>query len=138
MKVIRKATGVPAEVKFVQVGHVKTGPTVVSVEVGENFVSVPLATGVTMDASTLGTKITAGPQISAADNVVINNGDNSFKSIFFSTDEFDGGWRDAGSNPFGSFLVSEGKAFNILNTVPPPAGSAAFNLTFPAQVITIP
>jgi uncharacterized protein (TIGR02597 family) len=134
IKVIRKSSGAATAISFTQVGHVKTGPTNIVIEPGENFVSVPLATGVSLLNTTLGNagKITPGPQISLADNVVLNTGDNLFKSVYFSTDEFDGGWRDAGAIDFANYQLAEGKSFNIINNVP---STAAFNLTFPAQTI---
>ena len=141
IKVVRApAPAAAGAASFIQVGHVKIGKTVFSVETGENFISIPNATGITLDASTLGdldlnplNSVTAGDQIANADNVVVNTGANAFTALFYSTDEFDGGWRNAGAVAFGTQLLKEGTCVNILNL--PATDPTAFNWTFPATAI---
>ena len=117
---------------FVQTGYVKTGATVLPIEPGENVVSIPNAVGVTLAASGLGSVITQGASLSTADQVVVNTGNNTFDTLFFSTDEFAAGWVDASFNPKGTTLLKEGTAVLIKNTVTP----TAFNWTVPGVTIS--
>lgn len=119
---------------IVQVGHVKLGKTVVPVETGENIISIPLATGVTVDNSGLAATVTKGAELTAADQLVVGTGLNAFTTLFNSTDEFAPGWIDAGQNPQGTMILKEGTAVLLKNTAPA-VGNAAYNWSFPAQVV---
>ena len=125
---------VASTLSIVQVGHVKLGKTVVSVETGENIIAIPLATGVTVDNSGLGATVTKGPDLANADQMIVGTGLNTFTTLFNSTDEFAAGWVDASFNPQGTFLLKEGTAVLLKNTAPA-AGNTAYNWTFPAQVV---
>lgn len=133
IRVTRAPTGTGAAT-FVQHGSVKTGPTVIAVEVGENFIAPTWATGVTFDESALGSVISSGPTIALADQVIYNKDPNAFELVFFSTDEFDPGWRTASAAARGSSVLKEGTCVNILNNF----GAGAFNWTIPAQPIDVP
>ncbi len=116
---------------FVQTGYVKTGPTVLPIEAGENVVSIPNAVGVSLANSGLGASLTQGADLASADQVVVNTGNNAFTTVFFSTDEFAPGWVDASFNPQGTTVLKEGTAILIKNTAVP----TPFNWTVPAVTI---
>ena len=131
IKIKRKSA---ANLSVVTVGHVNTGPTVVAIQPGENWVAVPLSTGISLLNTGLGaTTITKGEDIDSADNVQFQTGANAFTDAFFSTNDapFDG-WRDASFADVKDQLLKEGTFFNVKNNR---GSTAAFNLTFPAQVI---
>lgn len=130
--IIKRKAG--TNISLVQVGHVKLGKTVVPVEIGENVVSIPLATGVTIDNSGLGATVTKGADLASADQVVVGTGVNAFATLFNSTDEFTPGWIDASLNPQGTFLLKEGTAV-LLKNFAPASGNTAYNWTFPGQVV---
>jgi uncharacterized protein (TIGR02597 family) len=120
MVVVRKngaASGV------IQVGHVKTGKTVLAVEPALNFISIPRATPVKLSESGLqASGLQGGFDLSTADNIVdlFNNTPTSF---FFSIDDLDPGWQPSDGN------LREGTAVKYLRR------GAAFNWVVPAQPI---
>ena len=127
IKVTRKSS---AALPIIQVGHVKTGPTWIPIEKGLNVVSVPLATGTTLDNSALAAAgaLSGGIDIGAADEVGrLNNG--AFTSYFFSTDDLNPGWVTAAGASAGSTVLAEGTAFRVVRK-----GNAT-NWKAPAQTI---
>jgi hypothetical protein len=136
IKVSRKDA---AAVNIIQVGHVKTGPTVLAIETGLNLVSVPRAVGsaFTVDNGALITSgLSGGEAVNLADelqelfsgaplNFFFNTGDNDL-------DGSPDGWTNAANgNPLTATQrqLPEGTAIAIKRK------GAPFNWVVPAETI---
>lgn len=120
MKIIRR---VGSATPVIQVGHVKTGKTVLPIESNLNLLTIPLATGVTLVNSNLvASGLNGGVDLNTADNVVdlLNNVPTSY---FFSTDDLDPGWKPSNAT------LKEGSCVLLLRR------GASFNWIAPAQII---
>jgi len=128
-----KAAGI---LPIIQVGHVKTGKTVYPVEIGENFITIPLATGTTLGGSNIGLSVTRSDQYATADQVTVQNKTTgAFSFNFFNNDPFSSqNWEDVNNTPTAGTVLAEGQSVRILNTQPV-AGNTAYNVTFPKQEI---
>lgn len=126
----------PGILPIIQVGHVKTGKTVYPVETGENFITIPLATGTTLGASNIGLVVTPSDQFATADQVTVQNKTSgAFSFNFFNNDPFSTqNWEDVNGNPTVSTVLAEGQSVRILNSQPG-VGNTAYNVTFPAQFV---
>ena len=136
VKVSRKDT---AAVNIIQVGHVKTGPTVLPVETGLNLISVPRAVGsaFTLDnGALLSSGLTGGVSVGTADELqeLFSGAPLNF---FYSTDDadFDGnadGWvNSANGNP----LTANQKQLPEGTGVAIKRKGAPFNWVVPAESI---
>jgi uncharacterized protein (TIGR02597 family) len=126
-----------AALSFVRVGHVKTGPTKLSVDTGLNIVAVPRAVGT---AFTLGnsnlrtgstaTGVQAADNIAGADVIRISQPTGVLKNYFFYDDGVAQQWVDEDFNDATGVNLNEGTSFVLVRK---PASS--FPWTVPAETI---
>ncbi len=126
-----------AATSFVQVGHVKTGPTTVLVEPGTNLITGLLAVPTTGTTATplpfdftnsglLLSGLTGGADNSVADIITRISSTGVATDIFYNSEE--GGYF-SGSDPAGNIQITEGTSIRIFHRGP------AFNWTVPAVLI---
>jgi len=124
IKVRRRGATTP----IVQVGHVKTGKTVLPVEQGTNLIAVPRAVGSAFTFSSsnlLESGLTGGADISEADVITQLTG-TTVSQIIYNTDE---AAYFAGATNANNFQIPEGSALRIQRK------GAAFNWAVPAETI---
>jgi hypothetical protein len=119
-----------------QVGHVKTGQTVLAIESGVNLVATPLAVptiGTTaaplpfnFNNSALRPGLTSGEDNTTADLILQLDSAGAATQIIYNSEE-DGYF--AGANPVGTTSIPEGTSLRIFHRGP------AFNWTVPAVLI---
>lgn len=136
VKVSRKNAG---EVKIIQVGHVKTGPTVLTIETGLQLVSVPRAVGANFNldnSGLLASGLTGNLTLGGSDELQELLGGSPL-NFYYSTDDadFDGnadGWVNSGN---GNALTAIQKLLNEGTSVAIKRKGVPFNWVVPAETI---
>lgn len=124
-----------APVNLYLAGPVKTGPTIVTVDVGNNLVgTLKSAAALTVPSLNLytgdpTTGLASGLNPSASDNLLVVAPDGATATYFYYKDPTYEGWLDAAFNPAGAVPINPGSAFFIRRRLP----NAAFNWTIPAE-----
>lgn len=108
---VTRRAGTP--LNLVQVGHVKTGKTVLPIEKGDNIVTIPLAAGVTYANSNLdGSGLAAGVSLETAD-VISSLTNGALSTVFKSTDDLNPGWVTTQGQNVDTAVLSEGTSVII-------------------------
>ena len=117
------------------VGPVKSGSSVVTIDVGNNLVgTLKSATALTLSALNLytgdpATGLAGGFNPSVTDNIIVVAPDGSSATYFYYKDATFEGWLDAAFNSAETAQINPGSAFFIRRKSP----NAAFNWTIPAE-----
>lgn len=121
---------------FTRTGHVKTGPTKITVDSGLNLMGVTRAVGehFTFDSSGLhtgstSTGVQSGEELATADVLKIFQSNGQPKSFFYYDDGVDALWVASNFAPAGTEQLKEGTSFLIVRQ------GAAFPWTVPAESI---
>ena len=136
----------PGSFSFVNVGHVKTGKTMMTFDPGLSIIGVPHAVGANFvldqtNLTEIPQPVVPGPQsgrvfgsdqIATADVLKIAQLDGSLKECFYYNDGVDTAWVDADFNLIGpTEQLKEGTSFVFVRV----AGAGTLTWTSPAEVI---